>query len=229
MGLFSFGTKNKQETVRDSGHFVKDDDAAYTEQARSKRATSAGEGGRRTSRTTRGDPILPEKKRARRRLVGAIALVLAAVVAVAYLVLLHWWWTAPMLAMGDEIAKLRNEELALSMEIAQRPDLERELARVREFEAGNPGFLPETNKQLATAALVQRLESVVAAASPQPGQWAWKCWRILSRATAVGGRREIVSARLQPPGPSGTSTRCQASQARRSSILSWGATGPPGP
>ena len=27
MGLFSFGTKNKQETVRDSGHFVKDDEA----------------------------------------------------------------------------------------------------------------------------------------------------------------------------------------------------------
>ncbi|WP_314444857.1 SPOR domain-containing protein [Massilia timonae] len=78
MGLFSFGNKNKQETVRDSGHFVKDDDAAYTERARSKRASSAGEAGRRTSR---GDPILPEKKRARRRLVGAIALVLAAVVA----------------------------------------------------------------------------------------------------------------------------------------------------
>lgn len=78
MGLFSFGNKNKQETVRDSGHFVKDDDAAYTERARSKRASSAGEAGRRTGR---GDPILPEKKRARRRLVGAIALVLAAVVA----------------------------------------------------------------------------------------------------------------------------------------------------
>jgi DedD protein len=78
MGLFSFGTKNKQETVRDSGHFVKDDEAAYTERARSKRASSAGESGRRSSR---GDPILPEKKRARRRLVGAIALVLAAVVA----------------------------------------------------------------------------------------------------------------------------------------------------
>ena len=76
MGLFSFGNKNKQETVRDSGHFVKDDDAAYTERARSKRASSAG-----AARTSRGDPILPEKKRARRRLVGAIALVLAAVVA----------------------------------------------------------------------------------------------------------------------------------------------------
>ncbi len=95
---------------------------------------------------------------------------LAALAALAYLLLLHWWWTAPMLAMGDEIAKLRNEELALRMEIAQRPELEAALARVREFEAGNPGFLPETNKELATAALVQRLESVIAAASPQPAR-----------------------------------------------------------
>lgn len=82
MGLFSFGNKNKQETVRDSGHFVKDDDAAYTERARAKRASSAGEGGPGGGRRAgRGDPILPEKKRARRRLVGAIALALAAVVA----------------------------------------------------------------------------------------------------------------------------------------------------
>ncbi len=77
MGLFSFGSKNKQDTVRDSGHFVKDDDAAYGQQARAKRASHAGEGGR----SKRGaDPILPEKKRARRRLVGAIALALAAAV-----------------------------------------------------------------------------------------------------------------------------------------------------
>lgn len=77
MGLFSFGNKNKQETVRDSDHFVKDDDAAYTERARSKRASSAGDG----ARSSRGDPMLPEKKRARRRLVGAVALALAAIVA----------------------------------------------------------------------------------------------------------------------------------------------------
>jgi len=82
MGLFSFGNKNKQETVRDSGHFVKDDDAAYTERARSKRASTAGDGVRASgARSSRGDPILPEKKRARRRLVGAVALVLAAIVA----------------------------------------------------------------------------------------------------------------------------------------------------
>lgn len=78
MGLFSFGSKNKQDTVRDSGHFVKDDDAAYGQQARAKRASNAGEGARSSRRAS--DPILPEKKRARRRLVGAIALALAAAV-----------------------------------------------------------------------------------------------------------------------------------------------------
>lgn len=81
MGLFSFGSKNKQDTVRDSGHFVKDDDAAYGQQARAKRASHAGEGATRgRGRSGAADPILPEKKRARRRLVGAIALALAAAV-----------------------------------------------------------------------------------------------------------------------------------------------------
>ncbi|SFC96757.1 SPOR domain-containing protein [Massilia yuzhufengensis] len=77
MGLFSFGSKNKQDTVQDSGHFVKDDDAAYGQQARAKRASNAGAPERRSRPV---DPILPEKKRARRRLVGAIALALAAAV-----------------------------------------------------------------------------------------------------------------------------------------------------
>ncbi|RZA30997.1 MAG: SPOR domain-containing protein [Lysobacteraceae bacterium] len=80
MGLFSFGSKNKQDTVQDSGHFVKDDDAAYGEHARSKRASHAGEGAARGRARGGADPILPEKKRARRRLVGAIALALAAAV-----------------------------------------------------------------------------------------------------------------------------------------------------
>lgn len=85
-----------------------------------------------------------------------------------YLVGLHWWFTVPMLRMGNEITALRMEELTLRMEVLQRPALEAELARVRAFEAGNPGFLPETNRQLATAALVQRLEAVVGGASPNP-------------------------------------------------------------
>ena len=98
-----------------------------------------------------------------RALGGAIALLL-----LAYLVLLHWWFTAPMLRLGAEIEAMRQEDKALRAEAAQRPKLEERLAQVRSFEAGNPGFLPEENKELASAGLVQRLQQVVAAASPNP-------------------------------------------------------------
>ncbi|HAI59151.1 MAG TPA: general secretion pathway protein GspM [Xanthomonadaceae bacterium] len=78
-----------------------------------------------------------------------------------YGLLVHWWWTAPMLALGDEIAALRDDELLLRMEGEQMPQLEARLAEVRAAEAANPGFLAEPDKDLATAALVQRLEADV--------------------------------------------------------------------
>jgi general secretion pathway protein M len=95
-------------------------------------------------------------------------LLIAALAALAYFVGVHWWFTAPMLQMGGQIEELRHAELALRMESRQRPEIEKRLAQVQQFEAANPGFLPETNKELATAGLVQRLEQVVQAASPRP-------------------------------------------------------------
>ena len=92
----------------------------------------------------------------------------AAVLLLAYLVLVHWWFTAPMLRLGGEIEQMRAQEAELKLEIAQRPKLEQRLAQVRSFEAGNPGFLPEANKELASAGLVQKLQQVVAGASPNP-------------------------------------------------------------
>ncbi|KFN51323.1 type II secretion system protein GspM [Arenimonas composti] len=86
---------------------------------------------------------------------------LAVVAVLAYFVFVHWWFTVPMLAMGDRIQELRDQQQLLRAEIAQKPQLELALAGVRAFEEGNPGFLPESNRQLATAALVQRLEAVV--------------------------------------------------------------------
>ena len=93
---------------------------------------------------------------------------LAVAVGLAYLLLVHWWFTAPMMAMGDEVRALADEERALRLETARGPELQRQLAQVRDFEARNPGFLPEANKELASASLVQRLEQVVGAASPNP-------------------------------------------------------------
>lgn len=88
--------------------------------------------------------------------------------AVAYALLVHWWWTAPMLALGDQIAEVRDEELGLRMEGQQIPELEARLAEVRAAEAANPGFLAEPDKDLATAALVQRLESDIRRVAPNP-------------------------------------------------------------
>lgn len=113
MGLFSFGNKNKQETVRDSGHFVKDDDAAFSERARSKRATHAGEPGRRG----RGeDPVLPEKKRARRRLVGAVALALAAAVGLPMLL-----DSEPKPLAGDIAIHIPSKEKAAPLPVPTEP------------------------------------------------------------------------------------------------------------
>jgi general secretion pathway protein M len=102
-------------------------------------------------------PAVPERWRV---LGGALVALL-----LIYLLLVHWWFTAPMLDMGEKIESLREQELTLRMEASQRPTLKKKLEQVRRFEAENPGFLPETNRELASAGLVQRLEQVVGKAS----------------------------------------------------------------
>ena len=130
------------------------------------------------------------------RIRGVALIVVLAVLA--YLVGVHWWFTAPMLEMGGQIEELRHAELALRMESRQRPEIEKRLAQVQQFEAANPGFLPEANKELATAGLVQRLEQVVQAASPRPD-----ACQITARtpADAVAGKepfpRVVVQVRLR--------------------------------
>lgn len=95
----------------------------------------------------------------------ALGLLLAAL-AVAYLVLLHPWWTAPMLEANARIDSLQQRELRARMQLQQAPDVARRLARAEDLEARAPAFLPEATAELATAGLVQRLEQVVAQASP---------------------------------------------------------------
>lgn len=108
--------------------------------------------------------MAPRPNADRWRVLGIAALALL----LAYLLLLHWWFTAPMLRLGGEIAEMQAQEQALRAEAAQRNQLQLRLAQVRTFETGNPGFLPEANRELASAGLVQRLQQVVAAASQNP-------------------------------------------------------------
>ncbi len=91
---------------------------------------------------------------------------LLGVLVVAYFVLVHPWWTAPMLAENDRIHDLRERELRARMQLKQAPQIARALAEAQAEQAHVPGFLPESTTELATAGLVQRLQTVVAQASP---------------------------------------------------------------
>jgi general secretion pathway protein M len=91
---------------------------------------------------------------------------LLGVLALAYLLLVHPWWTAPMLETNDRIASLQQRELRARMQLKQAPAIAGALRQARQLQASSPGFLPEATSELATAGLVQRLETVVAQASP---------------------------------------------------------------
>ncbi len=95
----------------------------------------------------------------------ALGLLLLAL-ALAYLVLLHTWWTVPMLDAQSRIETLQQRELRQRMQLRQAPDIARRLQQVQAALARRPGFLAESTTELATASLVQRLESVVVQASP---------------------------------------------------------------
>lgn len=95
----------------------------------------------------------------------ALGLLLAAL-ALAYGLLVHPWWTVPMAEVNQRIEGLRERDLRLRMQVAQAPQVKARLAQVIQRQASEPGFLPESSTELATAGLVQRLETVVAEASP---------------------------------------------------------------
>lgn len=91
---------------------------------------------------------------------------LLAVLALAYLLLVHPWWTAPLLQADRDLAQARERELRVRTQLQQAPEIERRFAAASAEAARHPGFLTETSAELATAGLVQRLENVVAQASP---------------------------------------------------------------
>lgn len=95
----------------------------------------------------------------------ALGLLLAAL-ALAYALLVHPWWTVPMRDVNERIEGLRERDLRLRMQAAQAPQVTARLTEVMQRLANEPGFLPESSTELATAGLVQRLETVVAQASP---------------------------------------------------------------
>lgn len=98
-----------------------------------------------------------------------LALVLALItLALAYLVGVHWWFTERHVDIAAEMTDLREQYARFKAKADQKPLIERQLADVRAYEAGNPAFLPEGDFDAAAAGLTQRLKQIVGSHSPDP-------------------------------------------------------------
>lgn len=111
--------------------------------------------------------------------------ILAAVLLAAYLLFAHPWWTVPMREVGTRIEALQQRDLRARMAIAQAPEIRKRLQALRQQVSRVPGFMSERSPELATAALVQRLENAVAEASPG------------NRSCAITNRSPMTEARQQ--------------------------------
>lgn len=92
---------------------------------------------------------------------AAALLLLIGLLAVGYVAGVHWWFTAPFLESRRALIEARDQELQLRTTAQLRDALQRELDEVKQFEAGNPEFLPEANFDLAASAIIQRLQALV--------------------------------------------------------------------
>ncbi len=126
-------------------------------------------------------------------------LLLLIAVGLVYVFGVHWWFTERHLAIADEIGDLREQYARFKAKADQKPLIERQLADVRTYEAGNPAFLPEGDFDAAAAGLTQRLKQVVAAHVPASD--AQRCQIIMnqySRSTEPDPfERVVIKVRLR--------------------------------
>jgi general secretion pathway protein M len=122
--------------------------------------------------------------------------ILAAALLLAYLVLVHPWWTAPMLALEDRIDGLQQRDLRVRMELQQAPQVRERLQAVQAQVARVPGFMQERSPELATAALVQRLETAVLEASPGNASCAINNRAPMTEPRQQRFRRAVVQVRM---------------------------------
>mgnify|MGYP002780197291 FL=1 len=121
---------------------------------------------------------------------------LGAVLLLAYLVLIHSWWTVPMMELQARIDDLHARDGRARATLEQAPQIRKRLEAERAQAATVPGFMQERTPELATAALVQRLETAVEQASPGKRSCA-----IVNRSPLTEPRperfpRAVVQARL---------------------------------
>ena len=94
-------------------------------------------------------------------------------------------------ALAQEREQLHSQRVALETLTRQTED------QVRAQQDGRPGFLPESNPELATASLIQRLETVVLQASPGNRSCAITNRSPLDPGTRERYTRVVVQVRLR--------------------------------
>ncbi len=122
---------------------------------------------------------------------------LGVVLLVAYFVLLHGWWTVPMLDLQTRIEDLQVRDARARATLAQAPEIRKRLAVVREEAARIPGFMRESSTELATASLIQRLETAVQEASPKNRSCAIQTRSPITEARKERFSRAVVQVRLR--------------------------------
>lgn len=127
--------------------------------------------------------------------------ILVGVLLLGYAVAVHPWWTAPMLGLGERIEGLQERDLRVRMELAQSPRVEERLQQVQEMAARVPGFMDERSTELATAALVARLETAVLEASPGNRSCAIRNRSPMTDPRPARFRRAVVQVRLHCGNP----------------------------
>lgn len=122
---------------------------------------------------------------------------LAAALALAYLVFVHPWWTVPMLETQEDIDALQQRELRMRMQLRQQPLIQKRLVEANALAARQPGFLPESSAELATAGLAQQLERAVLEASPNNRSCAISNRSPLTASSQERFRKIVVQVRLR--------------------------------
>jgi general secretion pathway protein M len=126
----------------------------------------------------------------------ALGLLLAAGL-LAYLLLVHPWWTTPVLEVNQTIDGARERELRVRTQLQQAPEIQKQLDAALAQQAQRPGFVAEATSELATAGLVQRLETVVVQASPGNRSCAITNRSPLSQPSRERFARVVVQVRLR--------------------------------
>lgn len=87
--------------------------------------------------------------------------ILLIVLLIVYLIGIHWWFVAPHLQFRADMQDLRDQQLRFRQAAAQKPEIERRLAAIRQQEQSNQAFLTDADSSAASAWLIQRLNQAI--------------------------------------------------------------------